>query len=105
MEASDGDTKPQRCWVLHARPCREAGSRDEGWSQAFVWLSPVSPLGALLPTPESQTPGALPPPAPASLARAAADLHPLLLLLGLPVQVLKPAVFTDTSHYPLLLVV
>lgn len=66
---------------------------------------PRVPQGALLPAPESQTPGALPPPGPASLARAAPDLRPLLLLLGLPVQVLKPAVFTDTSHYPLLLVV
>lgn len=88
-----------------ARPPKEPGSRDEGWSQDCVWLSPVSPQSALLPSPESQTPGALPLPAPASLACAAPDLHPLLLLLGLPVQVLKPAVFTDTSHYPLLLVV
>lgn len=69
-----------------------------------MWLSPVSPQGALLPTPESQTPGACPCRS-ASLARAAPDLPPPLLLLGLPVQILKPAVFTDTSHYPLLLVV
>lgn len=39
-------------------------------------------------------------------AHCALTGHPVFCLcLDLPVQILKPATFTDTAHYPLLLVV
>lgn len=50
----------------------------------------------------------VPPRAPQPVSHRGPGPHELLcalFCLELPVQVLKPATFTDTAHYPLLLVV